>query len=148
MTKARRRAAARRPKAARKTRRRETEPGGSMTERRKFMRFEAPLDVEYRTLALNPIFGKALAKDLSREGLRFGVRHPIPAGTPLEICLNVPGDNLPVFATGKVAWADGLEAGVKLTKIERNDQTRILEYIYKEWLKVSKKNGGADQPSS
>lgn len=108
-------------------------------ERRKFMRFEAPLNMEYRTLSLNPIFGKALAKDLSREGVRIGLKRDIPAGTPIEICLNVPGDNLPVFATGKVAWADGLDAGVRLTKISRADRTRVLEYVYREWLKVSKK---------
>ncbi len=109
-----------------------------MSERRKFMRFEAPLDIEYRTLTLNPIFGKALAKDLSKEGMRVGLKQNIPLGTPLEICVNVPGDNLPVFATGKIAWADGLEAGVRLTKIAQNDRTRVLEYVYKEWLRGSK----------
>ena len=103
------------------------------------MRFQAPLDLEYRTLTLNPIFGKALAKDLSREGVRLGLRQDIATGTPIEICLNVPGDNLPVFATGKVAWADGLEAGIRLTKISQSDRTRVLEYVYREWVKASKK---------
>ncbi len=106
-----------------------------MAEQRRYMRFEAPLEVEYRTLALNPIFGKALAKDLSREGVRIGLRHPLPVGTQIELSLSVPGDNLPVFATGKVAWADGLDAGLKLTKISHKDRTRVLEYVYKEWLK-------------
>jgi hypothetical protein len=113
------------------------------SERRKHMRFTAPVDVEYRTLTHNPIFGKALAKDLSKEGMRFGlkqdaVRQQISVGTSVEICMNVPGDNLPVFATGKIAWADGLEAGVKLTKISQNDRVRVLEYVYKEWLKTSR----------
>ena len=116
-----------------------TKPPLSNDERRRFMRFQAPVDLEYRTLTLNPIFGKALAKDLSREGVRLGLKQDIPAGTPIEICLNVPGDNLPVFASGKVAWADGLEAGVKLTKISQSDRTRVLEYVYKEWLKSTKK---------
>ena len=109
-----------------------------MNDRRKYMRFEAPLDVEYRTLTLNPIFGKALAKDLSKEGMRVGLRQNLPQGTPIEICVNVPGDNLPVFATGKIAWADGLEAGVRLTKINKNDRVRVLEYVYSEWLKSSR----------
>ena len=111
-----------------------------MSERRKFMRFSTPLDVEYKTLTLNPIFGKALARDLSREGVRFDLKHSIPTGTAIEISLNVPGDNLPVFASGKVAWADGIEAGVKLTKISQADRARMLEYVYKEWLKKSKKD--------
>ena len=108
-------------------------------ENRKHMRFNAPMDIEYRTMTLNPIFGKALAKDLSREGLRIGVKQNVAPGTPVEICMNVPGDNLPVFATGKVAWADGLDAGVKLTKISQADKKRILEYVYREWLKGAKK---------
>ena len=112
-------------------------PNGS--ERRRFLRFQAPLDLEYRTLTLNPIFGKALAKDLSREGVRMGVKQSLPMGTPVEICMNVPGDNLPVFATGKVAWADGFEAGIRLTKMSQTDRTRVLEYVYREWLKASKK---------
>src|SRR3989338_5774765 len=112
-----------------------------MTERRKYMRFSTPVDLEYKSLTLNPIFGKTLAKDLSLDGVRINLKEQVPVGTMLEIAMNVPGDNLPVFATGKIAWADGLEAGVRLTKIRQNDQTRILEYVYKEWLKVSKKDG-------
>ena len=108
-------------------------------ERRRYMRFNTPLSLEYRTLTLNPIFGKTLAKDLSREGIRFGIKQSVPVGTALEIRLNVPGDNLPVFASGKVAWADGLEAGVRLTRISQDDRTRVLEYVYREWLKASKK---------
>ena len=110
-----------------------------MTERRKFLRFNTPLDVQYKTLTLNPIFGKTLAKDLSRDGLRIGLSDGVPIGTPLEIQMNVPGDNLPVFATGKVAWADGIEAGVRLTKINQSDRVRVLEYVYHEWLKSTKK---------
>jgi hypothetical protein len=110
-----------------------------MAERRKFLRFNTPLDMEYKTLTLNPIFGKSLAKDLSKEGVRFGITHTVPVGTPVEISMTVPGDNLPVFATGKIAWADGLDAGVKLTKISQNDRARVLEYVYKEWLKMSKR---------
>ena len=111
----------------------------AMAERRKYMRFQTSMDVEYKTLTLNPIFGKTLAKDLSREGIRVGLKQNVPVGTTLEICLNVPGDNLPVFATGKVAWADGLDVGVKLMKINQQDRAKILEYVYREWLTSSRK---------
>ena len=107
------------------------------------MRFNAPLDLEFKTLALNPIFGKTLARDLSREGMRVGLKQSLPSGTPIELCMNVPGDNLPVFAAGRVAWADGLEAGIRLTKISQNDRTRVLEYVYRQWLLSSKKTAEA-----
>lgn len=114
-----------------------TEPKAKGVERRRFRRFHTPLDVEYKSLTLNPIFGKALAKDLSREGLRVKAKHALPVGMTVELALSVPGDNLPVFATGKVAWADGLEAGLRLTKIQQKDRARMLEHVYKEWLKDS-----------
>src|SRR3989338_2495039 len=112
--------------------------GSNGAERRKFMRFAAPLGLEFRTLTLNPIFGKTLAKDLSREGMRVGFKQTVASGTPIELCMNVPGDNLPVFATGKVAWADGLDAGIRLTKISQHDRTRVLEYVYGEGQKPPK----------
>ncbi len=110
-----------------------------MNERRKYLRFNTPVDIQYKTLTLNPLFGKALAKDLSKEGLRIGMKDQVPVGTALEIQMNVPGDNLPVFATGKVAWADGFDTGVRLTKINQADRMRVLEYVYREWLKTTKK---------
>jgi c-di-GMP-binding flagellar brake protein YcgR len=112
-------------------------------ERRRYMRFDLPVDMEYRTLTLNPIFGKALAQDLSKDGMRANLKHSVPKGTPVEICLNVPGDNLPVFVTGKVTWADGLEAGIRFTKIEHRDRARVMEYVYREWLKTNKNAGMA-----
>ncbi len=111
-------------------------------ERRKYIRFNTPMDVEYKTLTLNPIFGKALAKDLSREGLCVKTKQKLPVGITLELSLNVPGDNLPVFATGKVAWADGIEAGLKLTKISQKDRARVLEHVYEQWLKTSSGKSG------
>lgn len=117
----------------------------AVSERRKYQRFQTPLDVEYKSLTHNPIFGKTLAKDLSKEGLRIHLKENVGIGTPLEICLNVPGDNLPVFATGKVAWADGLDAGVKLTKISQSDRLRVLEYVYREWLKTTKHSDTSSQ---
>lgn len=116
----------------------ESRESAKKSDRRKYLRFNTPLEMEFKTLTLNPIFGKALAKDLSREGVRFGMRNSVSVGTPLELRLNVPGDNLPVFATGKVAWADGLDAGVRLTKISTDDRARVLEYVYREWLKTSR----------
>ena len=123
--------------------RRQTEPNAA--ERRRYMRFDTPVDLEFRTLTLNPIFGKTLARDLSREGMRVGLKQNVPSGTPIELCMNVPGDNLPVFATGRVAWADGLEAGIRLTKISHQDRTRVLEYVYREWLKTTKRKAPAAQ---
>lgn len=109
-------------------------------EKRRYFRFDTSVDLEYRALTLNPIFGKALARDLSREGLRIAARDTFEVGSTVELRLDVPGDNLPVFVTGKVAWADGVEAGVRFTKISHDDRARMLEYAYRQWLETFKRN--------
>lgn len=110
-------------------------PHSDPIERRKAKRFDTSFDVEYRTLTQNPIHGTVLSKDISRGGVSFVARTQMKKGTSVELKMNVPGDNLPVFATGTVAWADGVQTGVKLNRISKDDQARILEYIYKEWLR-------------
>ncbi len=97
-------------------------------ERRRSKRFDLPIEIEYRTLTQNPIFGNVIAQNVSEA-------KDVKRGETIQLKMSVPGDNLPVFATGTVAWADGVKAGVRITKISRNDQERILEHIYQNWLK-------------
>ena len=124
----------------------ESETSQRPQERRKSQRFPTALEIEYRTLTQNPIYGNVASSDVSKGGLSFVGKSQMRKGTGIELKMNVPGDNLPVFATGTVSWADGLKAGVKLTKIAKIDQARILEFIYKEWLK-SKTNGQKESTS-
>ena len=104
-------------------------------EKRKSKRFDLPIEIEYRTLTQNPIFGNVLAQNVSKTGVQLSDARDVKRGETVQLKMSVPGDNLPVFATGTVAWADGLKAGVRITKISRNDQERILEHIYQNWLR-------------
>jgi len=108
-------------------------------ERRKTMRFQTPLDVEYRTLTQNPIYGSVVASDVSKGGISFAGEKAIKEGTCLELRMNVPGDNVPVFATGTVAWAQGKRTGLKITRIAKLDQSKLFTYIYNQWVKVTRK---------
>ncbi len=104
-------------------------------ERRKSKRFNMNLAVEYRTLTQNPLHGTVVADNVSRGGFSFIEEAAIQRGTTLQLSLKVPGDGIPVFATGMVTWADGPNIGVALTKISKADQEKILESIYQNWLK-------------
>jgi c-di-GMP-binding flagellar brake protein YcgR len=104
-------------------------------ERRKSKRFDIPVDVEYRTLTQNPLYGNVVTRDLSRGGVSVQGAKEFKRGLTVQLKMNVSGDNLPVFATGMVAWTDGFQSGLRLTKISQADQERILEHIYQRWLK-------------
>ncbi len=115
-----------------------------MKERRKFMRFNASVDVRYSAPGM-AIEGSSLSRDVSREGMGFPVNRIMPIGTPLELEVNIPGKVAPIFAHVEVAWVKesvergDFNAGVKVVKMDPFDRSRLLEYVYKEWLRVMDK---------
>lgn len=106
------------------------------------MRFHADLDADYwaKGAAGYPSGGRVAAgrgrvQDVSREGLRLAIPQPPPAGERLELTLQVPGDNVPVYATGEVAWAaPPAGAGIRFLQIKPLDLARMLDYLYARWL--------------
>ena len=115
-----------------------------MEERRKFMRFGASVDIRYSAPEM-AMEGSSLSKDVSREGIGFSVNRIMPIGTPLELEVNIPGEIAPIFAGAEVVWVKesvdrgDFDAGVKLVKMDPFDRSRLLEYVYNEWLKAEGK---------
>lgn len=112
-----------------------------MSEKRKFMRFEVSLEIEYMVPGNGtPIEGISVTKNLSREGMQTSLNSKIVPGTELEIKLRIPGDIVPVYAKGDLTWIDKAEeksealGGIKLTQISPFDRNRVLDYVYKEWV--------------
>ncbi len=109
-------------------------------ERRKFMRITTQLDAEY--LAKGPSLGtgQAQIRDFSREGVGGRFSQTVTPGEYVDLTLRVPGDNVPIFATAEVAWAQveqgtsKVEAGLKLKSIKPLDLARLLDFVYSRWL--------------
>lgn len=116
------------------------------TERRKFMRFDAAMAGSYEVTDAEAK-GSAEVRNLSREGIQILLDKVLDRGRSVNLCLNVPGDNVPIFACAEVAWnkrasADTkrpFAAGLKFTKIDRYDRARLLDYVYNQWLKFLRK---------
>lgn len=114
-----------------------------MVERRKFVRFETMMK------ALCDI-GRGIKKsyevrNISKEGALLVLDTPLSEGSEINLSVDVPGDNIPIFVSCRVAWQKEtatpkekrkFETGVKFTKIDGFDKGRFLEYIYTQWLKL------------
>lgn len=112
-----------------------------MSEKRKFMRFDVAVEVEYMVPGNGaPIEGISVTRNLSREGMQITVNSKLVPGTELEIKLRIPEDVAPVYAKGDLVWVEKAEAktesssGIKFTQMSPFDRNRILDHVYKEWV--------------
>jgi len=114
-------------------------------EKRKFIRFDSNLSAFQR----HDVFGGAAEKitsrimDLSREGLKLLTTNVLPKKSSVELEIEIPGDNIPVFAFSEVVWskkkADDIhETGLCFTKIDPGDRMRLLDYAYATWQRFKK----------
>ena len=108
------------------------------TERRKFLRIETELDTEYWAKGPTMASGQAQVRDFSREGLRVFFPRSVSRGEHVDLTRRVPGDNIPIFATAEVAWAQPegatVGAGLKFLSIKPLDLARLLDFVYSRWL--------------
>lgn len=111
--------------------------GWYMEERRKFFRFNGPMVVRYGAPE-NGVEGLSLSKDFSREGIGLPVRGKLAKGDSLGLEINIPGEIIPIFAIAQVVWMNWgegrLNCGLRFTRISPFDKSRILEYVYEEWV--------------
>jgi hypothetical protein len=114
-----------------------------VTERRKFLRFNTALNAFCESL------GKISAQatnviNISKEGALLLLDKRMRNDEEIKLSLDIPGDNIPIVASGRIAWQKekaghrgGLyETGVRFTDINSVDKGRLLEYIYTQWLRV------------
>lgn len=117
-----------------------------MTERRKFLRFNTNVGMEYRISKEREMMGSSYIKDLSREGMKFSLPRRPEKGTMMDLKFLLPDDMKPIYVTGEVRWTNehdeqrdsGYAVGVKFHKIDNFDRVRLLDHAYSEWLKSSK----------
>ena len=111
-----------------------------MEEKRRFVRIEWPVVVQYKTLEEPLTQDQIVGKDISESGVCFIVYERLTKGTKLDIQIQTPFDSLPVFAKGKIAWirkvgeehARTFEVGVEFTEVDPRDQKRLKMYIDNE----------------
>ena len=112
-------------------------------ERRKFKRFDAFMNVQFRSQEARVGEATGLSKDLSREGIKVSTDRPLAAGSLVDLEIQLPDETRPVRTTGKVMWSksatsedSGYESGVCFLLIDPVDKFRVLDYAYNYWLET------------
>lgn len=112
-----------------------------MAERRRFLRFDTALNALCE-ITNEKCKASYKVRNVSKEGALVVTDKKLGTGAEINMSMDVPGDNVPIFAACQVAWQKGVEdngpydTGVKFTTIDNSDKGRLLEYIYSQWLKV------------
>ena len=119
-------------------------------ERRKFKRFDAYMDVQFRAQETGGGQGSGLSQDLSRNGLKLSSTTPLKDGALVDLEIHIPDDPRPIRTTGKIAWTKPAKSegksydhGVCFLMIDPVDKFRALDYAYNHWLET-KVNDYAD----
>ncbi|MBN1871865.1 MAG: PilZ domain-containing protein [Candidatus Omnitrophica bacterium] len=107
-----------------------------MEERRKYIRLEVPVHLQY-IIDGETMRKDVTTKDLSCDGLRFICSNDISSGLNLEMNLMIPDASNPVHVNGKVVWSKRLtledgspyEVGVEFSKIEEDNKNTFLKYL-------------------
>lgn len=111
-----------------------------MEEKRRFVRIEWPVVVQYKTLEEPFTEDQIVGRNISEGGVSFIVYERLQKDTKLDIEIQVPFDSLPVFAKGRIAWvkkigekhAKTFEVGIEFTEIDLYDKERLKMYIDNE----------------
>ena len=79
---------------------------------------------------------KVNVTDVSSGGIGITVDQRMAKGDVLQLELKVPGDDIPMFVRGEVAWVEKdakigrYKAGIVLTRIERSDKVRLVKFLH------------------
>ena len=111
-----------------------------MEERRRFVRLDTRLEVEYTVLPTGSP-RVTVSKDIGGGGICLFADRVLPVGTKLQIAMRLPGRDQPAQFTGEVMWSEpyevigraqretGVEVGVQFVDISPQDREAILQHV-------------------
>ena len=115
-----------------------------MPEKRRFLRFGTALNAICEIVSEKRRSASEV-KNISKDGALLVLPKPIEAGSEIKLSMDVPGDNVPIFASCQVAWQKkprgfrkntSYVTGVKFTDMDNQNRARLLDYIYTLWLRL------------
>ena len=109
-------------------------------ERRKFIRFEVPLDVTFKHLDDSTHYSFGITKNFSRYGCCIeSVRTDLSLNDNMELQVKHPHKDIFVRAAGIIVWKQQLGddkclLGVDIHDMNKEAKSEILDFAYDIWL--------------
>ena len=108
-------------------------------DRRRFIRYDIPLDVEFKMIDDASEYYSGVTINFSRSGLCFETsRNTAQLNKALDIKISVPDSNTFTSAVGDLVWIQDLDDkylyGIKLMVMETEAKSKVLDTAYNIWL--------------
>ena len=109
-------------------------------DRRKFMRFDIPLDMEFKPSINTDTHSKGTTVNFSRSGLCFETKEDdFNLSDLMELKVNLPKTDDYISIVGDLAWKTKLDdskclVGIKFREIDSEAKNHILDHAYEAWL--------------
>lgn len=108
-------------------------------ERRQFVRLDTTLPVMYKVLpsSVPERLEATQTKNVSEGGLCVFLKEKLPAGTPMEFLVTLPGRPKPAAFTAEVIWCEVsevagtskvIQAGVRFVFINPKDREALMQH--------------------
>ena len=114
------------------------------SERRKFKRFNIPLNVEFKSGRETREYSSGTIINFSRDGFCFESEDvDLKLEGSIELKVKHPYKDIFIPVTGDIVWNEHLEtkylAGIKVAEMDKEAKSEILEYAYDIWLEKKRK---------
>ncbi len=108
-------------------------------ERRRFIRYDIPLDIEFKLLDDTSEYSSGVTTNFSRSGICFETSHNTAhLNEVFNFKIRVPDSDEFTSAVGDLVWKQDLDNkylyGAKLMSMETDAKSVILENAYNIWL--------------
>ncbi len=108
-------------------------------DRRKYIRYDLPLDVRFRRKDDSSEYTPGTLKNVSRSGLCFASNDTsIELREVLDLQVKLPNEDTYVSAIGDIMWKQNLENealfGLSLMAMDAEAKSVILDGAYDKWL--------------
>ena len=129
-----------------------------MIEKRRFVRVDVPIRVQYRGEGKKLGKGEAISKNIGGMGICVHVSRRFLAGSLLNLTLRIPGTFEDINAEAKVIWIGksakdggfptGYEAGLRFTSISKIAKASIINFICESVERRKESKISSQEPSS